>query len=706
MFYRVSFCLSALNLSSSSLETERSCLLHIGSQSLSPCNMDAWDPLFSEMALKFDIKGYEKPDTPEDCGWIRKMRTVWKWQVTQGLRLLLDGPMISFKPLLSSNYADDITRGLSVVDLYKNSKNLPKVLFVEAKMPARRILDNYQRIGYRAMLVGKVKIDTRGIWSEYKHEGKWISSRDGDISNALVWDEDTYLLMYFVEEIDDAAKAWIKVFSSLESLKRVRITYPISMSPEISTKLIQSLDELISVNSEQLDLPLGIIYNLRSGDKLTFPSSCSNDLSFKGLIYHVDSPPEIIILCNLEDDSSFYTTVIHVGTENRCMVLRSTLEFDGHKYSSNIHEGHTSLEEVINERTVAIVYEHDKTCDGDTKALVELERLKADLLVRIDETIASLPSEGDCIQEANLRRKESRCISRKRSQDTACLERQKHIEQLVDIKAYLGIEFPAIPYSRQIMKIKEYMTVVQSHASLFTSHHWWGAMFKLIDKHLPMAFENYEGSCFLNAALQVLFSLSRFRDQISSIEDHMFEIKEALKVIARRKYDEKSAVASSLKVRQALPDWHFCKAGDSIEVLKDVIGVIPALFEKTVFINFVQGQTAQSLVDGYPIRSDAEVIIITINPKTGVCPQAAMELTINGTIYHLIATNQAMPQHVTSKVRVKFFRWYYIDNSKAELIDASASEADCKNQANPDPTKRAIIDDQTSLLVYELRDES
>ena len=679
---------------------------------LSVCHMDAWYPLFTA------IRSFAKPSTPVDCPNIGFERD-WSKNLTKGLGMLLDGVLVVLKSDVAFNYlgTDRFIFEGSIPEFFKYCAEFPKALFVKQGKPGNKLVVEFEEKGFRAVLVGKLKIDKDGIWSEFAKDGKWMSSRGIDISRSdhAVMDKDTYLLMYTITEVEDLQKSLITAVSNLNVMKGKTIERAYELG-ETNKSTSAVIDKLIYHNRSLLATLLKFDYHYMPGQSIKYEHSCSAFIPLRGIIYNVDSPPEVMIFCKPQQDFGDwdvqeYEPKLFMGIYNRCMTLKATIQFDGKLYSSHILkqaewvDGLTGkpVNIVKDENTIALIYEHDNFCDD--KAVPVLKNLKLKLGALIQKRIEETPSTENCILLASQSRDHPLIVDK--AEANACLMRQRHLNILAYLKQYLSTRFDASA-SRQIMKLKQLLYSVESMSSSWDSL-FLNEIFKFYDEDMPMAYWNTEGSCFLNVVLQVFFATSSLRDSISTIPD--VKLKNALEELARLKFDEKAAVASVLRFRESLTDWHFCRGGDHTQALKYVLKMIPAFLLKTEFLELT-GTTLGETVQGmsWMIHYYTEVIYVSLKKaREGYRPRPDMEIEKEGKKFDLIATIQDLPNHTTAKVRVwseseHRFKWYYMDNSIGKLI-VTDPEADFKHKVTEDPTKRPIIDDQTSMLVYELRRE-
>ena len=701
-------------------------------RAMSTCRVSAWYPLLNGMIRKLNenkkyapIGDIPKWDELEKCPRIDlKYPSSLRSDIVKGFSRLLEGPVSEVKRLLTFNYlrTERLVANPTNIASVCDYEWLSRIVIVDTS-DLSEIVSEHKGGGYNLKLIGRIRAGKRGMWSEYLENGKWQSSLSSRQTEESVSDA-TLFLFYEVVEIEDLNFLWLEAFRGIcgkTSLSRSR------ESPGNQDSLVSSFNRFRFANGGLLNDLLAVEYVHLSGPKSRFPDSCSSEKSLRGLIYHVDIPPEILVICKPVDSSSewithYFTKTVYVGVYNNCMNLRSTIQSKDDSHWNHLYRdgkwidsrSKDSIDDIVDDNTVAVVYEHNKSCDGIQAATIELDLQKKDLVDIVNRQLSELPTADEFRDKLKAALKEStELVSDKLLTGSASML-VEHVKQLEYLRDYTTREFIDIPVSKQIMKIRHLIEIAKS-IRLMVSLGAHRSQTKSIDEDLPMSYGNLDGSCFVNVVLHVLFNLRRFRHSIRSIQHQQYlPLKEALEEIAKLKY-EGASIASVLKFRESLVHWQFCNGGDNEEALKYVIDANPNLRRYTAVVNFHDTEaamSAQRLIESsssdWKVNWFTEVIIISVkNVKEGYRPYANLEIEKYGHVFDLVATVQSLPNHATAKVRVwsekdMRHKWYYMDNDEGLLIDTKP-DATARHKETPEAIQRPIIDDQTSILVYEKR---
>jgi len=279
-------------------------------------------------------------------------------------------------------------------------------------------------------------------------------------------------------------------------------------------------------------------------------------------------------------------------------------------------------------------------------------------------------------------------------------EAWRHIEaKFADLEAGIS-DFPDQERAKLINLIIEVKNMAVARSIIDKS-----GKGRRLDTLRPMTFVNLDGSCFVNAIVQALFSLPDIESLIDSIPDSDAEAVDVCKAnhggsVCASKKPFKKALSNLLEARRkgdpigylhelrvTLPDMFVLPQGG---ITKDAFLIfrerIPAFKNDSLFLQIRKDEIAREII-GLTDTAPATLIFWLEEGSEGVIPLSISKT--GGSKYDLISTIAVSPKHVWANVRVSnpggAYQWYALNNDEATEISPSR-----------------VLHSQTGAVVYRL----
>jgi hypothetical protein len=346
---------------------------------------------------------------------------------------------------------------------------------------------------------------------------------------------------------------------------------------------------------------------------------------------------------------------------------------DGKKWASTYPEvaipGGTKLPGKINAETLLLVYKDVGTYDtSEEVAALEVERSR---LVQVAESHISTLSAMQ-FPETQLQNALERILGLYQGYKRDYLETTSsyHVD-------------------KQMAHLREFESLMDSS---FMNHDMFIEPLEYRETHpdAPMVFVNPDRSCFLNAAVQMLFSLpdNVLTASVKSGPDQRIRARLRKLILQKR---AGSAVESLHDLRVALGDAYMWFESNIVNVISDMRRELPALGRQSEIFDWrhLRGKMVDQLVRTHVSSSQQlpPVIFVTV-PRGSEMGNALSFNTSRGT-YELVAVGNYFEDptrgnHSTSNVRTASaatpgdFKWFNLDNhvaceiSPAEVVGPAA----------------------------------